>query len=166
MPDARPVTVMTLGVRYDELAPLCGGPRGVGDWATTPTDRPTETGRAATSPDAGCALQGGFQISSLHSAAQAQCAVCSMMHAWTTVAADGQGEREARFGYTVPRVLCMRFATSRQACLPCGTQYSVAILPRTTTMFNVGNPCQILYLWSRGLATSTCDVLELYVLTE
>lgn len=41
-----------------------------------------------------------------------------MMHAWTTVAADGQGEREARFGYTVPRVLCVRSATRSTCVLP------------------------------------------------
>jgi len=92
MPDARPVTVMTLGVRYDELAPLCGGPRGVGDWATTPTDRPTDRDRAS-GDQSGRRLRFAGRIPNFQSAFCRAGAVCCVQH---DACMDDRGGRRAR----------------------------------------------------------------------
>ena len=77
------VAVLTTGVRYDP------GPRGLGGWASTPTDRGRTLGEA-TGPELRMRFAaGGGEDSNFSQSAAAR---RTNMHAWAA-AADGEGER-------------------------------------------------------------------------
>lgn len=142
--------------------------RGLGHHADRPTGRPR---REASSPDsgvrtlvAGCALQGGFQIPALHFCSAG--AACMVHGPWPWRQADGKAS-EARYGYTVPRVLCVRAwwyymrVTPRpdKACRPCRARCTCSSNTNTSTYVQ----CLIVWMLLNFLWTGPLRVLYVIV---
>lgn len=121
------VTVMTIGVLYDEQAPLWA-PRGVGDWATTPADRPTETGRGEARGDqSGRRLRFAGRIPNFRSALciAGAGAVCSRsMHGM-----DRGGRREGERS-------TVRDIVQYHACCACARAEFRHVQTKTVTLWN------------------------------
>lgn len=152
-------TVMTIGVRYE----LCG-PRRVGDWATTPTDRPGgRPRREASSPESGRRLRFAGRIPNSRSALLFCSAGAACMDRGRGRGRGGrrEGERSTVWLYSTARaVLCSACVHGGTACVLRHVRtkpvapveqgvHVAAIRVRVRTMFNVG--MLLNFLWTGPL---------------